>query len=111
MFSPLQLVNDDKKHLDGEISFLLAQIVLFILHMYSDYTRLIRACLTHSPVSGIQDLLDHRYFYVDTNSCGRSTCGLARQAIIEFLREHAEGQVFLLLNGTNISSISRTTGP
>jgi hypothetical protein len=39
-------------------------------------------------------MLDHRYFYVE-NGYGCYTCGLARQGIVEFLRMHAEEDVFL----------------
>jgi len=39
-------------------------------------------------------MLDYPYFYLE-NGCGRYTCGLARQGIVEFLRIYAEKSVFL----------------
>ena len=53
-----------------------------------------RACLTHSGVSGSGYLLDYRYFYFE-KGCGRYACGLARQGIFECLRKYAEESVFL----------------
>ena len=54
-----------------------------------------RACLTCADTTGYEDLLDYGYFYYDSGSRGWYTCGLARQAMITFLRANAEMRVFL----------------
>lgn len=46
-------------------------------------------------IAGSGPLMDHRYFYVDSEGNGRYSCGLARQAITEFLRANAEESFFL----------------
>jgi hypothetical protein len=54
-----------------------------------------RACVSGSFVSRFVSLLDYRYFYLDTNGYARYSCGLARQAIFEVLREYGEESLFL----------------
>jgi len=54
-----------------------------------------RACLMLRPILGSGILIDHRYFYIDSDNCGHYSCGLARQAMIGFLRIHGEERVFL----------------
>ena len=54
-----------------------------------------RNCLLGRNIGGSGPHLDHRYFYVDTDGCGRYSCGLARQAITEFLHENGEEKIFL----------------
>jgi hypothetical protein len=54
-----------------------------------------RNCLLGREMVGFEMHLDHRYFYLDTDRCARYSCGLARQAITEFLREHGEDRIFL----------------
>jgi hypothetical protein len=44
-----------------------------------------RDCLLHHEIGGSGVHLDHRYFYLDTYGCTRYSCGLARQAMMEFL--------------------------
>jgi hypothetical protein len=46
-------------------------------------------------VSGAGLLFDHRYFYLDNKGSAHYSCGIARQAIIEALREHGEERLFL----------------
>jgi hypothetical protein len=53
------------------------------------------ACLTRSRIPGSGTLLDKRYFYRDAGGFGYCTCGLARQAMVDFLRQNAEESVFL----------------
>src|SRR5436190_10656533 len=47
-------------------------------------------CLSGGVVEDARpELLDHRYFYVeDKTKFGRCTCGIARDAIADFLRQH-----------------------
>ena len=52
-------------------------------------------CLQGRSIGGSGPHIDHRYFYLDSESRGRYSCGLARQAITEFLRQHAEESIFL----------------
>jgi hypothetical protein len=54
-----------------------------------------RACASGSFVSGSGVLLDHRYLHIDTKGFAHYSCGLARQAIIEVLREHGQERLFL----------------
>ncbi len=54
-----------------------------------------RNCLLGREIGGSGMHLDHGYFYLDTDGCARYSCGLARQAITEFLRENGEGRIFL----------------
>jgi hypothetical protein len=54
-----------------------------------------RNCLLGREIGGSGMHLDHRYFYLDTDGCARYSCGLARQAITEFLRENGEERIFL----------------
>jgi hypothetical protein len=57
-----------------------------------------RSCLTNSIVAGRGDDMDHRYFFLEPNGRARYTCGLARQAMMEFFREFAEEGIFLSLD-------------
>ena len=52
-------------------------------------------------ISGSRQYMDHRYFYVDAEGNGRYSCGLARQAITEYLRINAEERIFLGLQWYN----------
>ena len=54
-----------------------------------------RNCLLGRKIGDSGMHLDHRYFYLDMNDCARYSCGLARQAITEFLRENGEEKIFL----------------
>lgn len=54
-----------------------------------------RDCLAGRQVGGSAPHIDHRYFYLDANGYGHYSCGLARQAMTEFLRTNAEEGVFL----------------
>jgi hypothetical protein len=54
-----------------------------------------RNCLLGVNIVGSGPYMDHRYFYIDSKHNGRYSCGLARQAITEFLRIHAEESIFL----------------
>jgi len=54
-----------------------------------------RNCLLGREIGGSGMHLDHRYFYLDTDGGARYSCGLARQAITEFLRENGEEGIFL----------------
>jgi len=54
-----------------------------------------RACLMLRPIPSSGILIDHRYFYINSGSRGHYSCGLARQAMIGFLRIHGEERIFL----------------
>jgi len=68
---------------------------LTLRRFHEQFVPLMRACLMGSPIAGSGMLIDHRYFYLDSDNCGRYSCGLARQAITEFLRNHGEDRIFL----------------
>ena len=54
-----------------------------------------RDCLAGQQVGGSAPHIDYRYFYLDYNGHGHYSCGLARQAIIEFLHTNAKEGIFL----------------
>ncbi|KIM41747.1 hypothetical protein M413DRAFT_27332 [Hebeloma cylindrosporum] len=60
----------------------------FAPHSFNDtFVPAMNACLT--PPGGYisnPNIIDHRYFYVDDKHRGHYTCGLAREAIIQFFR-------------------------
>jgi hypothetical protein len=63
--------------------------------MRHHYLQLLQACILRGDISRAGDEIDHRYFYMDSQGRGRYSCGLARQAIMGFLREYGEEYVFL----------------
>jgi hypothetical protein len=54
-----------------------------------------RNCLLGAQIAGSGPYMDHCYFYVDSEGSGRYSCGLARQAITEFLRINAKESIFI----------------
>jgi len=54
-----------------------------------------RKCLLGVQIAGSGPHMDHHYFYIGHDNNGRYSCGLARQAITEFLRLNAEESIFL----------------
>ena len=64
-------------------------MIALLLSHHRIYVPLMSACLASISVSGTADLLDDRYFYFK-DGCVYCTCGLARQGVAEFLRQHAE---------------------
>ena len=70
-------------------------IILKRCRYRDQYVLLMRNCLLGREIGGPGMHLDRCYFYLDTNGCARYSCGLARQAITEFLRENGDGWIFL----------------
>ena len=60
-----------------------------------NFVTLMRNCLLGVQISGPGLHTDHRYFYVNSIGNGSYSCGLARQALTEFLRTNAEESIFL----------------
>ncbi len=52
-------------------------------------------CLLDVQIAGFGPYMDHHYFYVDSKGNGCYSCGLARQAITEFLLINTEKSIFL----------------
>lgn len=71
------------------------QLFLTLRSFHDQFVPLMRACLMLRPILGSGILIDHRYFYLDSDNCGHYSCGLARQAMIGFLRIHGEERIFL----------------
>jgi hypothetical protein len=63
--------------------------------LHQQYIPLMQACVLHRPVFGSGMEMDHRYFYMDINKHGCYTCGLARQGILDLLRQYGEQHIFI----------------
>jgi hypothetical protein len=56
--------------------------------MFSRYFEIMDACLQHRHVHFDNDLIDFRYFYLDTKRIGDCTCGIAFETTVSILRQH-----------------------
>jgi hypothetical protein len=74
---------------------ILLRSFLTLCRFRDNFVNLMRNCLLGVQIAGSGPYMDHRYFYVDSEGNGRYSCGLARQAITEFLRTNAEESIFL----------------
>ena len=70
-------------------------MILSLCRFHDEFVPLMRACLTGGIIDGSGKLVDHCYFYRDSNNRGHYSCSLARQAITEFLRQHGKESIFL----------------
>jgi hypothetical protein len=59
------------------------------------YLPMMKACLMNTSMIMNRKIIDSRYFYQDRKGLGHYTCGLARQAMVSFLRQHSEEHIFL----------------
>src|SRR5438046_955357 len=48
------------------------------------------SCLLNKKVGPVQDIYDHRHFYIDANK-GHCVSGLVRNAIARFFRKYSSG--------------------
>jgi len=70
------------------------QLFLTLHRFRGQFVPLVRACLMLRPILVPGILIDHHYFYLNSDNCGYYSCGLARQVVIGFLRIHGE-EIFL----------------
>src|SRR5260221_6586273 len=76
-------------------SVTLLRSFLTLCRFRDEFLELMRKSLLGVHIVGFGPHMDHRYFYIDSKFHGRYSCGLARQAITEFLRMNAEESIFL----------------
>ena len=69
--------------------------ISYLFGSYTTHKQIMSNCITASVAENIPELMDSQWFYHNSARRRRYMCGIAREAIISFLHQHVERNIFM----------------